>query len=239
MKGYEAAARQVLPRRMPIIMRVDGRAFHTFTRDAERPFDLNVLNCMVATAKALCSDVQGAQLAYLQSDEISILIHGYKRFASQAWFDNEVQKMCSVGASVATEAFNTAWRRAKDHRAAHFDARVFILPESDVCNYFIWRQQDASRNSIQMLARSLYSHKECHLKNGSQLQEMCFQRGHNWNDLPTMWKRGCCVKRVVTRVSPMDGSVERTAWDPDFNIPVFTSDRSYVEQHLVLEPETS
>lgn len=92
MKGYEVASRTTLPGRLPVIIRVDGKAFHTYTRGCKRPFDDRLSDVMVSTATKLCDEIQGAQLAYTQSDEISVLVHGYKKFKSQTWFDNQVQK---------------------------------------------------------------------------------------------------------------------------------------------------
>jgi len=171
-----------------------------------------------------------------------VLVHSYKRFNSEAWFDNQVQKMVSVAAGIASSHFTAnSWKiwHAKDGlalegiRPAVFDARAFIVPEADVCNYFLWRQQDATRNSIQMLARSLYSHKECDNKNTSQLQEMCSQKGTNWDALPTRWKRGACVKRVESEPHVMGHVKERTIID--LEIPVFSQDRDYVNRLLAVE----
>lgn len=231
MKRHEQACRMVLPHRMPVIMRVDGRAFHTYTRGCKRPFDERLMLAMDAVALALVDDIQGAQLAYVQSDEISILIHNYKRHASQAWFDNQVQKMTSVAASIAGATMTARSVDVFDEmRPATFDARVFVLPEAEVCNYFIWRQQDAVRNSIQMLARSLYSHRECDRKNGAQLQEMCWQKGQNWNDLPAHHKRGRCVVR---------GEGPLAGWTVDREPPTFSERRDYIERHLAVEPEAA
>lgn len=228
MKRYEVAARTSLPPRMPAIVRVDGKAFHSYTRGCERPFDGALMDAMDSVALRLCEQIQGAQLAYVQSDEVSVLVHNYKRFASDAWFDNQVQKMTSVAASLAaarmTALSPTVFR---EMREAAFDARAFVLPEAEVANYFVWRQQDATRNSIQMLARSLYSHRECHLKTCSDLQEMTHAKGANWNDLPVAHRRGRCVVRV-------DG-----AWRVDQTPPIFTSDRAYIERLLAVEPEAA
>jgi tRNA(His) 5'-end guanylyltransferase len=234
-KNYESVFRQQLPARMPVIIRVDGRAFHTLTRGCERPFDTRLMAAMDAVATALCEEVQGAQLAYVQSDEVSVLVHPYKRLQSQCWFDGDVQKMVSISASVATVAFNersrdTEWTATMRLVPAHFDSRVFVLPEAEVVNYFIWRQQDATRNSLQMLARSIFSHRECENKNGSDLQEMCFQRGFNWNDLSTASRRGRCV------IQP-EVSGGQSGWGTDEEIPIFTKDRMYIERYLAVEPE--
>lgn len=246
MKGYEVAARTTLPHRLPIIIRIDGKAFHTYTRGLARPFDSRLGETMLHVAKKLCSEIQGAQLAYAQSDEISILVHGYKKFDSESWFDNQVQKMASVAASIAGAEFTArSWYifsnlnsgdATKNIRPAYFDARAFIVPEADVCNYFLWRQQDATRNSVQMLARSLYSHKDLEGMNNGQLQELCFAKGQNWNDLETRWKRGACVHRVAnTRFTEDPMETVRSSWEADYEIPVFSQDREYVNKHLQLE----
>lgn len=247
MKGYEVAARTVLPRRMPVIIRCDGKAFHTYTRGCTRPFDQKLGDVMLDTAKALVNEIQGAQLAYTQSDEISVLVHGYKRFNSESWFDNQVQKMASVAAGTASAFFTSeswkiwAGREGKYNdeggyvKLAVFDARAFVVPEADVCNYFLWRQQDASRNSVQMHARSLYSHKECDRKNSSELQEMIWQKGQNWDDLPTRWKRGACVYRDHT--VPAGIGHDRAKLVIDTEVPIFSKDRSFINKHLAVEEQ--
>lgn len=251
MKGYESAARTVLPGRMPIIIRVDGKAFHTYTRGSERPFDKKLGDVMIDTAKHLCENIQGAQMAYTQSDEISILVHGYKKFDTSAWFDNQVQKMASVAGGLASSHFSVnsykIWAVEQDWttptlaaqrvphmlRPAVFDARVFIVPEADVCNYFLWRQQDATRNSVQMLARTLFSHKLCENKNNSELKQMCLDRGVDWFSIEPRWQRGVCVQKIYTEFS----TGVRSHWEVDYKIPVFSQDRDYINNHLKLEEE--
>lgn len=236
MKRYEHAFRSVLPQRLPIILRVDGKAFHTLLRHAERPFDGGVIACMNRAALALCEELQGAQIAYVQSDEISVFIHPYRRLQSQPVFDGEVQKLASISAAIAASTFSSGWSSLTNARqVAVFDGRVFVLPESDVCNYFVWRQQDATRNSIQMVARVHFSHAQCDNKNTSQLQEMLWQeRKINWNDCETHHKRGRCVVRETYSVA----ETERHRWVIDDEPPIFTQDRSYIEQWLACGPET-
>lgn len=230
MKKYEEACRGVLPRRLPVILRVDGRAFHTYTRGFDRPFDSRIGEVMGLVAVALCTQIQGAQFAYTQSDEISVLIHGYKRFASQPWFDNEIQKMVSVAAGIASATFTHEMaQRVISFKPAVFDARVFVLPEADVCNYFVWRQQDAVRNSVQTLARSLFSHAQCERKSCDDLKSMCAEAGQSWDDLPLHWQRGVCVYRMLE----LDGM--RSSMFVDQHPPVFSGDRAYVERHLAVE----
>ncbi len=235
MKGYEAAGNAVLPRRMPVILRVDGKAFHTWTRQLERPLCQPLVDGMNAAAIALCSNIQGAQMAYVQSDEISVLIHGYKRYASTPWLENRKSKIESVGASIAA-AILTA-ESLKIHgkiKPAFFDGRADVYPESDVANYFIWRQQDTLRNSVQMLAQSLYSQAQLHGKNCNQLQDMIHDKGHNWNDLPTWARRG---RTVVREVYDLDGAT-RSRWVVDDEPPMFSLEREYVERFLAVEPES-
>lgn len=247
MEGYENVSRIYLPRRLPVIIRVDGRAFHTFTKGFQRPFDKVLAQAMRETAIALCKEISGAKLAYTQSDEISILVTNNDTVDTQPWFDNNLQKLVSLSASIATRAFDNAFQDAVSQykesfeqfstyfRALHkatFDARAFVLPPDEVCNYFIWRQQDATRNSIQMVEQSLYSHKELQNKNCDDLQEMIFQKGINWNEYEPWQKRGICVRKNDMALIAGSKEILRGTWEPDFNTPVFTQDRNYINNLL-------
>ena len=184
-ENYEDRYRIYLTRRTPVILRLDGKAFTTLTRGFDKPFDGGFIDCMRETAYLLVSEIQGAKIAYIQSDEISIFLTDYDTLTTEAWFDYNIQKMVSVASAIASQDFSE-----RIQKRGLFDCRAFNLPRSEVCNYFIWRQQDWVRNSIQMLARSLYSHKECHEKKTPELHEMCFQKGHNWADLRKDLKNG-------------------------------------------------
>ena len=264
MKGYENAYRLYLPRRLPVIIRVDGRAFHTLTKCFERPFDTLFHNVMVQTAIALCKEISGAKIAYTQSDEISILITNNDTIDTQPWFGNNLQKLVSLAASIATLSFNNALEEEyhilsifaetdEDYeylngiyhnawRYATFDARAFILPEDEICNYFVWRQQDATRNSIQAAAQALYSHKELHNKNQNDLQEMIFQKGINWNNYEVWQKRGSCIyktpgTKIVTFMDKRTNTLENKEvdvmeWREDKNIPIFSQARDYINSFL-------
>ena len=247
MKGYENAYRLYLPRRLPVIIRVDGRAFHTFTKGFQRPFDEVLAQAMRETAIALCKEISGAKLAYTQSDEISILVTNNDTLETQPWFDNNLQKLVSLSASTATLAFDKAfyWATvtykgdgqmfqvyAKASKTATFDSRAFVLPPDEVANYFIWRQQDATRNSIQMVAQTLYSHKELQNKNCDDLQEMIFKKGINWNEYEPWQKRGICVRKNDIALIAGGKEILRGTWEPDFNTPVFTQDRNYINNLL-------
>jgi tRNA(His) guanylyltransferase len=245
-QNYENVFKYKLPERMPVIIRLDGRAFHTLTAKSDKPFDKNFIDLMDETAEYLCKEIQGVQLAYIQSDEISLLLHNYKKLDSQSWFNNEIQKMCSISAGLASAYFTMVYNESiiayRNHRntlqLSQFDSRCFVIPEEEVCNYFIWRQKDWERNSIQMLAQSLYSHKELMNKNTAELNELCFQKGKNWNDLEVSLKRGrSCVYNLQHSGKIDDIDVFNMKWNIDNNIPIFTEDRNYIEKYLKIDEE--
>lgn len=232
MKGYENISRIYLTKRMPVIIRIDGRAFHSFTRGFDKPFDKIFNEVMYTTAYQLCKEISGCKLAYVQSDEISLLLIDYENIETQPWFDNNLQKLVSISASLATLAFMKEFRKYENvdiyeraaQRGATFDARAFVLPKEEVTNYFIWRQQDATRNSIQMYAQSLFSHRELQGKSSPMLQEMLFSKGINWNNVPIICKRGVCIKKVHSFTE------DNLIWIIDKAIPIFTQDRQYIEE---------
>lgn len=202
MKAHEHVTRAVLPRRTYTICRVDGRAFHSLLRDAEKPFDQEVIAAMGAVAEALCGEMSGAVFAYTQSDECSVLLTDFSAPGTQPWFNGVVQKMTSIAASTATAAFNDAYSKSAGRKFATFDARVFTIPDPvEVANYFLWRQRDAVRNSISMAAQARFSHKRLHKVNTDQMQELLWsEAGINWNDYPAACKRGqVTVRRVGER----------------------------------------
>jgi len=218
-RNYEEAFKIRLPMRMPVIIRLDGKCFHTFTKKMDKPFDINLIRSMADTAKYLCKNISGAQLAYIQSDEISILVHNYKKLDSEPWFYNEIQKMVSVSAGMASSHMSMIYSKP-----VIFDSRVFVLPESEVNNYFIWRQKDAIRNSISMVAQSLYSHKDLQNKNCLQMKELISNVSKvPWSDIPDYEKHG------ETVIKTDDG------WIIDWRIPEFTNDHDYIEKLLKTE----
>ena len=199
---YEQIPKTKLIRRMPVIIRIDGKAFHTFTKGFKRPFDEILIKSMQNTAKYLCENIQGCVLGYAQSDEISLLLVDYKKLNSDAWFDYEVQKMCSIAASMVTMIFNKELiKNIKEYdikcssmiqyvelqklhndymkelnkaveKGAMFDTRCFNIPKEEVTNYIYWRQLDASRNSVQMVGQANFSHKELKNKSCNNIQDM-------------------------------------------------------------------
>lgn len=251
---YESRTRFMLPRRTYTVIRVDGKAFHTLTRGFDRPFDDDLTLIMNNVAIELCKGIQGAKLAYVQSDEISIVLTDFDDVTTQAWFDGNVQKMVSISAAIATAAFNREFEKASEVacnsgvsgaitkfltgdygqlKTAHFDSRVFTIPDYiEVENYLIWRQQDASRNSVQMATRSVYSHKECENKNINEMQDMLHLKGINWNNYPAGHKRGRCIVKeeyTMTVTQYQNAPVTRSRWvvvEP----PIFTQDRDFIRK---------
>lgn len=263
MKGYEKVSRTNLTRRTPVIIRVDGKNFRTFTkrfknlveygvadpkhhnvvkwsepplekiRERTSPFDDNMYACMASTSNLMTHFIQNSCFAYTQSDEISLLLVDWKKFETDAWYGNQVQKMASVAASMATAYFYNTYQHLVEMidygpHMPMFDARVFTLPKEEVANYFIWRQQDATRNSINMLGQFYFSHKQLHGKKTNDVQDMLMEtHGVNWNDIPTWQKRGFCTLGA----HPYSSAGPYT----DEEIPIFTKDREYIEQWL--DPE--
>lgn len=245
MKEYEDVSNIRLTKRTPVIVRIDGKAFHTYTRGLDKPFDDELSDAMQFVCEKLVKEVQGCKLAYTQSDEISLLITDWDKLTTDSYFDYRLQKIASVVASTATMYFNQyvvqkvlEWRESdikKDKElfrkwaskmgVAIFDARAFNLPKEEVCNYFLWRQQDASRNSIQALGQSKFSQKQLNKKSTNEIQEMLFQEyGINWNNLYTKWKRGFCV-------------IKDNGIIVDDMIPLFNIDRDYIDRFLEVKDE--
>jgi tRNA(His) guanylyltransferase len=224
-RQYEDRFRHYLPRRSYTIIRIDGKAFHTYTANLVKPFDTTFTMNMMETAKYLCKNIQGAEFAYVFSDEISILLTDFKEITTEAWFDNNLQKMCSVSASMATAYFNylRLTLDSKNSSLALFDSRVFQIPDrTEVENYFIQRQQDCTRNSISATAQTLYSHKQLHGKNSSELQEMISKAGINWNDYAVVEKRGSLIVKVP--IVKRDDEKQKAEWSFR-EAPIFTRER--------------
>jgi len=255
MKRYEQVPRTSLTPRTPMIIRIDGRAFHTYTKNMQKPWDPVLRDALTAAAQELLREIAGAKLAYLQSDEISVLVTDYDKLTSQAWFDKVAQKICSVSASITTAVFNRGVletflgrydvRELKGADGsldtamlpppAHFDSRCFVVPREDVTNYLVWRQQDSTRNSVSALAQSHFSHEELQGKKWGQMQELLFQEKEiNWNDCETWQKRGWCVLRSTVEIEP--GKM-RVIVEPDLEVPVFSNYRAYIEKYLHLDTD--
>lgn len=232
---YEKVTKYILPKKTYTIIRVDGKAFHTYTLGLEEPFDMQFVADMDATACYMCENIQGAKLAFVQSDEISIVVTDFDQLETQSWFGNSVQKIASVSASLATAKFNelryknaiknmfAKFKLGNDvtyetfiqninisfNKIALFDSRAFTIPTAtEVINYLIWRQQDTVRNSISSVAQNIYSTTELKGKNCNDMQEMCFEKGINWNDFDPKLKRG---RLIIKETFEKDGTI-RSKW---------------------------
>ena len=232
MKTYENSYRFTLPRRMPVILRIDGCHFHTFTKGMDKPFDDKLIEAFWETCKFLGENIMGAKLIYHQSDEISILITNYDTIQTDSWFSNNLQKMASVSASMAAAKFNEVIRKSyPDKELAFFDSRAWVIPQDEVNNYFTWRQQDASKNSISMAAFANFAHEDLHGLSGNQMQEKLFsEKGINWDKFPTWKKRGACI---IKKEYLKENAIRRR-WETDLDIPLFSKDRNYVERFVYL-----
>lgn len=233
MKGYERTSKHSLLRRTPVIIRVDGKAFHTFTRRINQTTDPSSLtgpsekmhNVMNSVMGLMAADMQNVVFGYTQSDEISLLLRDWDKHETQQWFDANLQKLVSVSASIATAHFAAEWNcEFNEWPLAYFDSRAFNVPMEEVVNYFIWRQQDATRNSVQFIARRFFSHNQLANKNNSEIQEMLWrEHGVNWDRYSTWKKRGSCIYRK-------DG-----LFYIDDEPPIFTQKREYIGRHLIVD----
>ena len=275
MKEYEKRNQYYLQKRTPVAIRVDGRSFHTFTKGFKRPFDDILMKSMQETAKYMCENIQGAKFAYVQSDEITIILVDYDTLETDCWFNYRTDKLCSISASMATMAFNRAFVKNVDEwgrltfpnwdeggtneevdvdllklngayqraigKGATFDARCFNIPKEEVTNLIYWRQLDATRNSIQMVGQANFSHKELQNKSCNDIQDMLHeQKGINWNDYPTVCKRGtACIKnrkiieyldefKVTAKL--IDSTKTENSWIIDTEMPILKGeDRAYID----------
>jgi tRNA(His) 5'-end guanylyltransferase len=238
---YEDRTRFMLPRRTYTILRVDGRAFHTWTRGLSKPYDKDFMSCIDGAALALCEEIAGTRFAFVQSDEISLLATDFDTVESQPWFDGNIQKWASVASGIAGAAFNARvadfMLSAKSSKLgstkkpnAVFDARVFTIPDYiEVENYFIWRQRDAERNSLTLLASAYASHKELHGKSASDRHEIIHAAGDNWAKHPAGFKRG----RIIRRNCEFETNLSNQGrWHVDAETPVFTRNRSYLRKMI-------
>lgn len=236
-KAYEAVNDRILVPKMPFIIRVDGKAFHTYTRGFVKPFDNIMGKTMIEVTNKLCEEIPGAVLGYTQSDEITIVCKYTDRIKSQAWFNGRVRKIETIAASKATKWFNKIFSEKvhdyiekfegteeykntlrifynKKIGLAEFDARVFNIPEWDCINNIIWRQQDAIHNSIEAVGHANFSTKELHKVNCDGIKEMLLkQKNIDWeSDFTPYQKYGAfCYKMQETKT--INGkTVERTLW---------------------------
>ncbi len=241
-ENYESVTQTKITRRIPTIIRIDGKAFSSLTQGLQKPYDVSFNVLMQETMLKLCEEIQNVALGYQQSDEISLLLIDYTTFETEQWFGGKVQKMTSVSAALATYFFNNILNKYNKNISAGctvptgichllmsekikvFDSRVFVVPKEEVANYFIARQKDATRNAIIGLAQTELGKKEILNQNCDELQDRLFkEKGINFNDLPTVQKRGACVRKFWQ------------GYSLDTEIPIFTANRNYIED--LIEPK--
>jgi len=220
MKAFEDIPKQLLMRRSPVIIRLDGRAFHTFARGVNKPFDDSLSQAMQQTTAALVKEVQNCVLAYTQSDEISLLVVDYAKINTDAWFGNDLQKIVSISASFCTGKFNSIYKHPKGIPAV-FDSRAFNIPQNDVGNYFLWRQQDCIRNSVSQAAQAVFSHKQLHKKSTIEMKQMLIDSGKPWENVNPGYQRGWVVEKETTT------KVEAA--------PDFKTNRSFINNKVYIE----
>ena len=244
---YEGIPKTKLMRRTPVAIRIDGKAFHTFTKGFKKPFDEILVKTMQETTQYLCNNIQGCVFGYTQSDEITLILVDYKELNTSAWFDYEVQKLCSITASMATLAFNRNFMIRVMHeeiineaseeyietlktalnRGAMFDARCFNIPREEVTNLIYWRQLDAERNAIQMVGRAYYSQKELHGLSCKQIKDKLFdEKNIAWDTVQNHLRRGTAV---VYR---------NGVWIVDKDMPMLKGeDRAYLNERILYKED--
>lgn len=258
MKEYESRNQYYLQKRTPVIIRVDGRSFHTFSRGFKKPFDEVLMTSMQQTMRYMCENIQNCVFGFTQSDEITLVLIDYQTINTAAWFDYRTDKLCSIAASMATMAFNRFFAKNVDEwtdlhggerlyndyiyelgltyfkaieKGAMFDARCFNIPKEEVANCVYWRQVDATRNSIQMVGQANFSHKELQGKSCNDIQDMLFvQKGINWNDFPTDCKRGAACYKVQVMVN----DTYRSKWIIDKDMPILTENWDYINKYVFI-----
>lgn len=252
MKSYENVERRYLPKRAPVIIRVDGKSFHTYTRGFDKPFDESFLWCMRMTMLDLCKNIMGCKLGYHQSDEITLLLTDDDTINTEPWFGKNLQKMVSISAAMATYFFNKhvnaccsiygletsagqifsskglhqAWR---DKRIAIFDSRAFTIPREEVLNAFEFRQQDCRRNSIQAMGQTYFSQKELNGLSCAEIVEKLRTVDMDWNALYPEFQNGVCARKRSEMVLPcLTEYLQRDKWALDKYIPIFHEHPEYI-----------
>lgn len=219
MKRYEAVTEYTLPRRIPIIVRIDGNAFRTLTsrKHGKHRWSIKFVENMTSVASAVVKGMQGCDFCYCHSDEISFLLTDYRTITTEPWFGYDVRKLMSISAGIASGVMSQIYGET-----ICFDSRCFSVPHDDVCNYFIWRQLDAERNAVLMLGREHFSQKQLHHKNCKEIRQMLLEeKGLEFEAYTPVRKRGFCIVHGVI----------------DSHIPSFIHDRDYVEGHVYIRED--
>lgn len=261
MKEYEYVTRNYLVNRVPIIVRIDGKAFHKFTRGLDKPCDKIFMESMKKTTVELCKQVQGTVMGYTQSDEISLVLMNTSDRNSELWFNNNLSKIISVSASIATVEFNKTFmnlgvqyeldnnvlfdnknnnhKYSSKYMTANFDSRAFNIPREEVINYFIWRQRDCQKNAVNSAARTMFSHKQLQGLNQKQLKEkMLTEKGLNFDKVfADVFKNGMIViKEPKERIGYDNFGKQYFATSKQWVVKngdiIFEDDRDEIEDYL-------
>lgn len=223
MKRYEEAHQFILTPRTSVIIRVDGKAFHTFTRGCDKPFDADLEDAMIQSTTQTFNRIQGAKLAYTQSDEASFWITDFDDINTSGWLGYNYSKIISITASMFTSYFVQSYGFQRMHDAhklkvsPSFDARAFNIPDSDVANYFLWRAKDWKRNSLFMYARSFFSHSQLDKKKQEDVHELLHTIGKNWaTDLSDIQKNGCFIRRNLESTGEFDKTIKHYDIFPNY-----------------------
>ena len=208
----------------------------------DKPFDDILVKTMQDTMLYLCENIQNCVVGYTQSDEITLLLIDYQNKDSESWFGNNIQKMVSVSASMATLAFNMFFKNNDEYQKyiakynkALFDSRVFSLPKEEVVNCFIWRQEDAIKNSISSLGQYHFNQKQLNKQNSKEVISLLKTKNIFWEDFPTTLQRGsCCIRKQMTIETPL-GVCERNKFVIDNDIPIFIDNKEYINNLVYLK----
>lgn len=212
-ENYEDRWRLYFPRRTYLILRLDGKSFHSYTKNMDKPYDKYLMKVFDETSEYLLEEIEGAVFAYTQSDEISILVTDFKTKDTQAWFNNNIQKIISVTSSLCTAKFNSLtgdrlgnWLLTGGYHGnwleATFDCRGFIIPDPvEVRNYYIWRQKDCIRNSVSLLAQAHFSHTELQGKSQVNMHDMLYTKGINWANEDPRFKNGGLTLKLASNIA--------------------------------------
>lgn len=257
MKQYENVTRNYLMTKQPVIVRLDGRAFHSYCKQkwVEGPFDEKIIKAFQASTLKLCDSVQNVEFAYHQSDEVTFFLKDYKSVQQDQHFNGNIQKISSTIASEFTYWFNKYINlelTKTNSKPAFFDCRVYNVPIHEVSNNFIWRQRDAIKNSITSYALNFFSHKQLLNKNSDEKIQMLKENNTPWSDIPLYHQRGTGFykKSIEIPVKDLDSnvlnhliqknvivpeSVERTKWVADTSLPIFSEEKEFIEKYVIEE----
>lgn len=233
MKEAESLSDYKLNAKVPVLARIDGKAFHTLTKNMKKPFDENFHQSMINAAKELCENISGVKIAYVQSDEISLLLTDYDKINTQPWFNYELRKCCSVSASIATGGFLVSYMKLFKDQAEKimigngiipsFDSRFWNLDRENIFDYFKWRQIDCIKNSKMLLGQSHFSHKQLHGKNTDEVCQMLLEKNISWDKTEARFKYGTILIKENYIIQVNNKDITRNHW-VDKAAPLFDLD---------------